>query len=1078
MMPQAPSGTTENKALQLQREVITGILFGLAGFALNWFKLELYFNVDFLFGSIISMFALLRYGLVTGVLAALIASTCTQLHWNHPWAVIIFTAEALCTGLLFTKKGWDTVVGNCAYWLTIGLLLVILFYMQIMGFPFTSTLLIAMKQGVNGIINTQLASALFIAISYRYRQPGKLPSLRQLIFVTLSLFVVIPSFLFLYLTIRHTLSYQLADNRATVKLSASSLQKGVSLWMQHNHEVVKYLAESGIPTASSITAAQRNLDTMRSASSEFKRLAIIDATGRSVAFSPAIDETGRSTIGIDLSDRNYIKELRSPPHNHVTRLIQGKIGNPGPRLIIASPILTAGRYQGAAFAAAEIDELKNLLQNSVKENNMQATLVDDKGLVVASTRTAGKPLSPFTLPTGGSVQRLDGGISHWIPDPRPGVGPAKRWLASLYLIEMPLESEPGWKIVVESTLKPTLVTIGKQTSAFLGGIAVLLLLLTYFSRLFSRRLAATVSHFAQQTSQIPALIRERRPINLPAPSTREIEELSETVLQMSSEMRQAYDSLNDLNSSLENVVSERTATLSGVMKELRIILEHAPIGIAKLVDRNQLWANSRHAEIFQYSNEELEGQSTRFLYPSDEAYEAFGTVAYPVLAQGLLFDTVQEMVRKDGVHIFVRFIGSAIDPADPAKGSIWLTEDITTQKQTNEELERAKVAAEAANQAKSAFLANMSHEIRTPMNGVIGMTQLLEMTPLSEEQRDYVQSLRISGTNLLALINDILDLSKIEAGRISPESFEFSLRTCIHDILMAQKPVIQGKGLSLQVDLAADLPEIVRGDQLRVRQIILNLLSNAIKFTPSGSISISVDLCERKGETVSVRIVICDTGIGIAPEALETIFSPFAQEDGSITRNYGGTGLGLTISRRLAELMGGGITVESTPETGSCFTVTIPFASADDTDVTEASSLPESVEWSGPRLRILLAEDNLVNSRLAVKLLEKMGHTVSLAANGQECLNLLAGEQFDLLLMDIQMPVMGGSEALRELRAKENETSGKLPVIALTAHAIYGDREQFIAEGFDGYVAKPLILDKLVREMEKVLEAKKSDTQP
>jgi CheY-like chemotaxis protein len=283
-----------------------------------------------------------------------------------------------------------------------------------------------------------------------------------------------------------------------------------------------------------------------------------------------------------------------------------------------------------------------------------------------------------------------------------------------------------------------------------------------------------------------------------------------------------------------------------------------------------------------------------------------------------------------------------------------------------------------------------------------------------------------------------------------------------------QMSTVHEKGLSLDVDVAEDIPHVLVGDQLRVRQIILNLLGNAAKFTTLGGITISAQVPEQFDASVLVQIAVRDTGIGISAEALDKIFKPFVQEDSATTRQFGGTGLGLTICRRLTELMEGSISVESTPGIGSCFKVILPFLIAGEAGKPQEPVKSSTDAWDGPPLRILFAEDNTINITFGTALLKKLGHDVVSVVNGKECLNTLEHDAFDLVLLDIQMPVMNGEDALREIRRKELGTALHLPVIALTAYSLRGEKERFLQEGFDGYVSKPLDICELINEMKRV----------
>ncbi len=656
----------------------------------------------------------------------------------------------------------------------------------------------------------------------------------------------------------------------------------------------------------------------------------------------------------------------------------------------------------------------------------------------------------------------------------------------------------------------------------------------------------------------------------------------------------------DQSNLLEAEVARRTADLATAIEEEAAILDSASVGIVVLKDRRIVRTNRRMDEMFGYAPGEQVGQFTRIWYCSEEDWAETGQEVRTQVWRGQTHQRVQEVRRRDGSRFWARMSGRAIDAADPTKGMVGIIEDITAERAAAEEMQRARALAEEAVRVKSDFLANMSHEIRTPMNAIVGMAYLTLQTSLTGRQRDYLTKIQAASQHLLGIINDILDISKIEAGKLVIEHVGFSLDRVLDNVtgLIAEKTA--EKGLELIVDVADNVPGELVGDPLRLGQILINFANNAVKFTERGEVTIRVRLAEMRDDGPCLRLSVTDTGIGITDDQRGRLFRSFEQADSSTTRKFGGTGLGLAISKRLAELMGGEVGVDSIPGVGSTFWFTAcfgrgaaqprrlvpradlagrpvlvvddnpnardvladmlrrmgfavtavdsgraalhavrdaetrgaPFAvvfldwqmpdrdgiatagdirdlklaepprlvivtaygreelirSAGSVDIHDvlikpvtASLLFDTVlrllagEDAGERAaaagtappplpaaelgaiagaRILLVEDNDLNQQVATEMLAHAGFVVDVADNGAVAVEKVSAGAYDLVLMDMQMPVMDGLTATRAIR--EQPDLAWLPIVAMTANAMSGDRERCLAAGMQDHVAKPI----------------------
>ena len=472
---------------------------------------------------------------------------------------------------------------------------------------------------------------------------------------------------------------------------------------------------------------------------------------------------------------------------------------------------------------------------------------------------------------------------------------------------------------------------------------------------------------------------------------------------------------------------------------------------------NYLFVNDAFCRLYGFEKQEILGSNFKQSSGPERAgklremYHQVYTTGQPIKA----FE--YQIFPKNRPAMFVeQSISLEHDAEGRAVGFLAITRDCTARKLAEAAMASAKEAAEASNRAKSEFLANMSHEIRTPMNGIIGMTALALDSAMTPAQNESLQTIRIQAESLLTVVNDILDFSKIEQRHVELESVAFSLADAVHEIVAPLTVQAREKGLELSCAIAADAPACIVGDSVRLKQIVANVLSNAVKFTARGSVRLAVTVDARDGDRATLHFQVTDTGIGVAADKRQVIFEPFQQADGSMTRRFGGTGLGLAIASNLIELMGGRIWIESEPGAGSTFHVTAPVGIADAPARAAAPGTATPAAAGQRGARILIAEDNIVNQRVAAGLLTKRGHQVTVVGNGREALAALQAGAFELVLMDVQMPDMDGFEATAAIRDWERATGRHVRIVAMTAHAMKGDKERCLAAGMDGYLSKPI----------------------
>ena len=1275
-----------------------------AGLAGNYFKLPIFLNIDFLFGSIFALLALQLFGPGRGSAAAAIIAGSTYFMWNHPYAIIIMTAEVAVVGWLTGRRKVGMVLADTLYWLIIGMPLVYLFYHVVMQVPSPNYSVAMIKQAVNGIANALVARLIFTG--YALRSRSTLISYREIVYNLLVFLVLCTALIMMGISSRTDFAEIDRSIRTSLLQDSKQMKQSLTTWVLNRKTAILNLVE--MAASRSPEQMQPFLELIKKSDPNFLRIGLHDSAATTTAYFPLVDELGQKSIGKNFADRPFIPQLKQTLKPLLSEVVMGKIGAPQPRVMMLAPVVIRGAYGGYISGIVDLEQIREGLDQNTKESKAFYTLLDKSGAVIMTNRTGQKIMTPLKRGAG-TLERLEAGISQWVPVVPPNTPISERWKKSLYIAEVAIGDLAEWKLLLEQPVAPYQKILYENYTGKLSLLFLLLLAALALAEVLSRRAMLTLDQLCRVTRDLstrPAT--DNNVISWPVSGIVEADHLITNFREMADSLQLRFDEIRRSKNSLEQRVEERTRRLAALLREHDIILQNAPMVISKVIGRTQIWANGKTEELFLYSKEEMEGQTTRKFYPSDEAYEKLGKEAFPVLAEGMVFETVQELIRKDGAHIWVRYIGQAIEPLEISKGVLWLLEDVTERKQAEQalleseerfksmfkrhsavmlliepesgvivnanraaenfygysrdelltmnicdinslsperialerleaqqnerdyfifphriysgeirtvevhstpinffdktllfsiihditdriaaekkiiqssnewrytfdtvpdliaildtnhritrvnlamatalkvdendaigltcyhhvhgtdnppatcphsllladgrehraeiyeerlggwvqvtatprhddegrligsvhvvhdisahkryeqELQIAKEAADGANRTKSAFLANMSHEIRTPMNAIVGLGRLALLTDLTEKQRDYLEKIDSSSGALLHLIDDLLDLSKVEAGKLTLETIPFSLATCLTTVQSIIQVKAVERGLGFCISVAPEVPTQLIGDPFRLEQILINLLGNAVKFTDHGEVSLEVTTAPAgSDDPAPVTCAVRDTGIGMTAAQMMNLYQPFTQADYSTTRRYGGTGLGLSISRRLVELMGGEIRVESELGSGSVFTFTVPLARGNQPAESAKPPAPALVPAGLRGRRVLVVEDNTINQQVARELLQRVGMVVTVAGDGREAASSVTdtANRFDIVLMDLQMPVMDGYEATRLIR--EQWPPDRLPIIAMTAYASREELNRCLKSGMNAHLAKPVQPERL-----------------
>ncbi|MDD2851945.1 MAG: ATP-binding protein [Desulfuromonadaceae bacterium] len=892
-------------------------LFGLivAGLAGNWFNFEIFLNIDFLFGGIFAMLSLQFFGLGRGVSAATVIAASTWVLWNHPYAIVIQTAEVALVGLLMQRRRIGMVLADTIYWLLIGLPLIYLFYHLVMNMPNSTTGIIMIKQAINGIVNALVARLIFTVVVLRMRFSEI--SYSELIYNMLAFFVLTPALALLAVSARGDFAKVDEQIRAMlIQESALHVQR-LETWVDNRKYVVVSLAE--MAATRSPQQMQPLLELAKISDLNANRVGLMNREAITTAYFPRVDNRGESAIGKDFSDRPYISVLKQTLKPMLSELIISKIGNPEPKVSMLAPVVVRGQYGGYVIINLNLTQIREYLEKSSEGNGTLFTLLDKNDNIIITNHPRQTVMTPLTHDKG-TLRRRDAAVTEWIPELPPNTPRAERWRKSHYITETAVGDLAEWKLVLEQPVAPFQKILYDNYTGKMALLFMTLLISLVLAELLSRRITALLGHLTSVTQHLPyKLAKNQAVIEWPTSAITEVRTLTENYQELCHAIQKYVSDIIALNLELEQRVAERTVALQKSEERLKTALEGSNVGVWDWnVTTNEVYFSRQCTAMLGYEEDEVDNTLTAWIslvHPEDREHFYVDIDKHNRGETERLINEHRSRC-KDGSYKWVLERGKAVEWGDDRQplrvtGTI---ADITTRKLAEEELKKATELSEAASQAKSRFLSIVAHEFNTPL-GLLTMSAGILDTyrdRLSDtELREQYEQIRNAARQLSTLVGTISDVSRQERGAYTVAPVQMDIkRFC--DTIARDVRTVWSRDHEFLVAISSECGTGMLDGSL-LRRLLENLLTNAFRFTPAGGwVSFSVN---REAERLLIEIA--DSGIGIPEEDLDKIFEAFYRGGNVDARS--GLGLGLSIAREAITQLNGSISVVSRAGEGTTF---------------------------------------------------------------------------------------------------------------------------------------------------------------